>query len=333
MFYVSRRPPLKLVSASEADQRNTRAASGSMDFIMPGQQEHISVCICTYKRPHFLKRLLQKLDVQQTEGLFDFSIVVLDNDREESAKQTVAEFSKGSSIETSYLMEPTPSFALARNKVVGNTRGDYLAFIDDDEFPADDWLLTMLKTCKSHGVAGVLGPVLPHFEAEPPRWLVKGGFYDRPRHETGFAMGWQESRTGNVLIRRQIIEGMDAVFNPEFRMGGEDQDFFRRMMDKGHKFIWCDEAPAYETVPPHRWERKFLLKRALLRGKTTFRHPKNRARNIAKSLIAVPLYLVALPFLLLIGHHLFVKYLVKLCDHGGRLLALMNLNPVKERNN
>lgn len=300
---------------------------------MAGQKEHISVCVCTYKRPQLLKRLLDEVERQKTDGLFSISIVILDNDREESAQKTVAEFAKASSLETRYLMEPTPSFALARNKVVKNARGDYLAFIDDDEFPGNDWLLTMFKTCKAYGVAGVLGPVLPHFDVPPPRWLVKGGFYDRPRHETGFVMSWQESRTGNVLLKREIIEGMDEVFNPEFRTGGEDQDFFRRMTDKGHKFIWCDEAPAHETVPPHRWERRFLLKRALLRGRISFNHPKNRLRNLAKAFVAVPLYGIALPFLLVAGHHLFMKYLVRLCDHTGRLLALMNLNPIKERNN
>jgi len=276
---------------------------------------------------------LEKIERQQTDGLFEISIIVLDNDREESAKETVGKFTRASSIETSYLMEPTPSFALARNKVVRNAVGDFLAFIDDDEFPANDWLLTMLKTCKAHGVAGVLGPVLPHFEVAPPQWLVKGGFYDRPRHKTGFVMTWPESRTGNVLIKRQIMEGVEEVFNPGFRLGGEDQDFFRRMMAKGHKFIWCDEAPAYETVPTHRWKRRFLLKRALLRGKTTLNHPENRVRNIAKSIIAIPLYVIALPFLLIAGHHLFMRYLVRLFDHTGRLLAMLNLNPITERAN
>jgi succinoglycan biosynthesis protein ExoM len=295
--------------------------------------EHISVCICTYKRPALLKRLLEELSRQKTEGLFDYSFVVTDNDREESAKQVVTGFAADSSRETKYCMEPTPNFALARNNVVRNAKGDYLAFIDDDEFPAEDWLLMLLKTCKTHRAAGVLGPVLPHFEVAPPQWIIRAGFYDRPRHETGFVMGWQEARTGNVLIRRQILDGVDEVFRPEFGAGGEDQDFFRRMMDKGLVFIWCNEALAYETVPPHRWERRFLLKRALLRGKTTCKHPKNRVRNMAKSLVAVPLYALLLPFLLILGHHLFMKYLVRLCDHAGRLLALLGLNPIKERNN
>jgi hypothetical protein len=75
------------------------------------------------------------------------------------------------------------------------------------------------------------------------------------------------------------------------------------------------------------------LKRALLRGRTSFNHRKNLLRNLTKSLIAVPLYSVALPFLFFIGHHYFMRYLVRLCDHLGRLLAVVHLNPVKERAN
>lgn len=294
---------------------------------------HITVCICTFKRPHMLRRTLDSLRQQRTEGKFTYSIAVADNDKEKSAQETVTEFAASSGIETRYCMEPTPNIALARNCVVKHAHGDYLAFIDDDEFPNDDWLFAMLETTQTHQVAGVLAPVLPHFETEPPAWLKRAGFYDRPRHETGFVMGWQECRTGNVLLRRNILDGVDPVFNPAFGTGGEDQDFFRRMSEAGHQFIWCDEAPAYETVPPHRWTRSFLFHRAMLRGKTALRHPKNRLKNIAKSLIAVPLYLAALPFLFVAGHHHFMRYAVRLCDHAGRLLALARLNPVAERRN
>jgi succinoglycan biosynthesis protein ExoM len=148
--------------------------------------EHITVCICTFKRPQLLKRLLEELRFQKTEGRFDYSIVVADNDAEESAKQVVTDFARNSSAEMIYCVEPTPNIALARNKVLSRSRGDYLAFIDDDEFPSEDWLLVLLKTCKTHRVDGVLGPVKPHFEVEPPKWLIKAGFYDRATHDTGF---------------------------------------------------------------------------------------------------------------------------------------------------
>jgi succinoglycan biosynthesis protein ExoM len=296
-------------------------------------KEKITVCICTYRRPHFLKRLLTEVASQETSGLFDFSIVVVDNDAQQSAKTVVTDFANSSPTRISYQTEPTSNIALARNKAVAFADGDYLAFLDDDEVPIKQWLLTLFQTCKRYKADGVLGPVHPHFEVAPPDWLTKGGFYDRPTHKTGFVMSWDEARTGNVLLRKQILDGQNPVFRPEFGTGGEDQDFFRRMIEKGHTFIWCDEAPAFETIPPHRWEWRFLLKRALLRGKTSFRHPKNRLQNIAKSMIAVPLYVIALPLLLILGHHLFMKYFVRLFDHLGRLLALLNLNPIQERCN
>jgi len=40
---------------------------------------------------------------------------------------------------------------------------------------------------------------------------------------------------------------------------------------------------------------------------------------------------MALPVLLLAGQHYFMKYLVRLADHIGRLLASVGLNPVTER--
>ena len=225
-----------------------------------------------------------------------------------------------------YCVEPRKNIALVRNQALSQAEGEFIAFIDDDEFPVAPWLKHALTTCERLNVDGVLGPVEPHFDQEPPTWLRRGGFYDRPRHETGFPLAWPECRTGNVLFRRSILAGVDQPFHAEFGSGGEDQDFFRRMIEAGRRFVWCDEAVAYETVPPSRWKRRFLLSRALLRGRNSLRQRKHRARNLLKSIIAVPAYTLALPVLLLIGQHYFMRYLVKLADHTGRLLALAGLN-------
>ena len=50
---------------------------------------HISVCICTFKRPDRIGPLLAKLDRQLTDGLFTYSIVVSDNDAGRSAEGAV----------------------------------------------------------------------------------------------------------------------------------------------------------------------------------------------------------------------------------------------------
>jgi succinoglycan biosynthesis protein ExoM len=287
---------------------------------------HISVCICTFKRPRLLRKLLLELAKQDTAGLFSFSAVVTDNDREQSAKPVVDEVAAASPMPIKYCSETEQNIALARNKAVANADGDFVAFIDDDEFPPKDWLLTLLKVCNERNVAGVLAPVRPFFESEPPRWLVKGRFCERPEHPTGYVLNWRETRTGNVLFRRSILEGLNEPFRRELGNGGEDQEFFRRMIERGHEFVWCNEAPVYEVVPPERWKRGYMLRRALLRGQNE-RHLAN-ARAICKSLVAVPLYTLMLPFLVPAGHHWVMRYLIRLFDHAGRLIGVMGLRPL-----
>jgi succinoglycan biosynthesis protein ExoM len=290
---------------------------------------HITVCVCTFRRQLLLKRLLQELHNQETAGLFTYSIVIADNDHLRSAESVVSEFQAASSIPIKYCVEPQQNIARARNKAIENADGDFIAFIDDDEFPAKVWLLTLFKASSQYDVDGVLGPVKPYFDEKPPRWVVQGGFYERETHSTGSLVDWKKGLIGNVLLKRQIFDATEQPFRPEFRTG-EDQDFFRRMIKKGYVFIWSNEAVVYEVIPPVRWKRKFMLKRALLRGSTSLRHPTSGVLNIAKSFVAIPIYIAALPFALAVRHVWFMILLVKLFDHIGRLLALLGINPITQ---
>ena len=293
-----------------------------MDSPLP----HICVCICTYKRPALLSGLLAGLAAQRTDGLFTYSIVVADNDPETSGREAVGLFAESAAVPVTYCSEPERNIAMARNKAVGNARGEYIAFIDDDERPGDGWLLGLFKACGEYRADGVLGPVRPRFEEAPPPWIVKGGFFERPEHPTGYVLKWQETRTGNVLFRRDILEGDDKPFRPEFGTGSEDVEFFFEMTKRGRRFVWCAEAPVYESVPPERCTRAYLLRRAVVRGST---YPRRRGRGRAglmKSAVAIPAYALLLPFLFLFGRHLFVRYLIKLADHSSRVMAFLGVD-------
>jgi succinoglycan biosynthesis protein ExoM len=292
---------------------------------------HISVCICTFRRPEQLCRLLQTLHGLETGGLFSYSIVVADNDASRSAEQVVKEFEATATIHTTYCTEGQKNIARARNKVVENAHGDFIAFIDDDESPAGDWLLRLYQACVAHRAHGVLGPVKAKYECIPPAWMIKGAFFERPSYPTGYRLHWSETRTGNVVFRRSILDSEELPFRTQFDTMAEDLDFFRRMMERGHKFIWCNEAVVYEAVPESRCNRAYLLKRALLRGSNFPKHPSNHLRGAVSSLIALPCYAIALPFLALFGQHLFFNYAIKLCDHGSRLLALMGWPLITDR--
>ena len=289
---------------------------------------HVSVCICTFKRPTMLARLLRKLENQVTAGEFTYSIVVADNDASKSAETAVREIAAASRLSISYRVEPRQNIARARNAVIAGASGQFLAFIDDDEVPSDDWLLTALRFCLETGASGVLGPVRPYFDHVPPPWLVRGKFCERPEPETGYRLPWRETRTGNVLLRRSLVAGEAEPFSVAFGNGGEDQEFFKRKIEGGAVFVWCNDAAVYELVPPERCRRSYLLKRALLRGLN------ERAladyRGIVKSMVAVPLYALLLPVLLLVGEHHFMRYLVRLCDHLGKLLGAVGIKPLGE---
>ena len=291
--------------------------------------KHISVCVCTYKRPELLQRLLSHLHQQETEGRFTYSIVIVDNDRKKSAENVVSNFALASCIPITYGVVPEQNISQARNKAIEDANGDFVAFIDDDEFPIKRWLLTLFETCDKYEVEGVLGPVKRHFDVTPPKWVQKSKFYDRKTYPTGTTVWWREGRTGNVLLKRSILADMPVIFKPEFR-GSEDTDFFSRMIAKGYKFIWCDEAVAYEVIPPIRWDSTFLIKRALLRGSNAIKYESLGIREIAKSIVAVPVYALGLPFAFLLGRHRFMDLLTRLCDHLGKLLAIVGINPVKE---
>jgi succinoglycan biosynthesis protein ExoM len=284
-----------------------------------------------------LSRLLNRLLEQQTDDAFTFSCIVIDNDQKRSAEKTVGVFQGLQKLEFIYDCEPERNFAVVRNRAIQKSRGDFIAFIDDDEVPEKDWLLKLLQTCDQFKCDGVLGPVRPYFENEPPRWLDRSGLCHRPIHPTGLILNWEQTRSGNCLLRRNIFFENGIQFDPAYRTGGEDVDFFKRAIGTGKKFVWCEEAPAYELVPPERMRVTYYLRRALLQGTISLKyalgknHIADRAKIILKSGAALVIYTLALPFLFISGTHRFVRCLVKACHHLGRLSALCGMPIIHER--
>ena len=296
---------------------------------MSSWASHITVCLCTYKRPSLLMRALDGVCVLDVNRSFTYSIVVVDNDHQRSAEAVVQNTGARTHIPITYCVEPRQNIALARNKALATATGELLAFLDDDECPPRDWLVTMLDTLERFGAHGVLGPVKPSFDAHAPRWVIEGGFYDRPDHPTGMTLAWGQCRTGNVLLRRAVVSTDGPQFRPEF-LSGEDQDFFRRKIAQGWSFVWCNEAPVYEAVPANRWSPRFLVRRALFRGVFSHKNRSGSAMPIVESLVAMPAYVVVLPVALFIGRARFMKCVFTLSYHAGRLLAAIGINPIRQ---
>jgi glycosyltransferase involved in cell wall biosynthesis len=269
--------------------------------------------------------LLRALAKQATGTRFTFSVIVADNDVRQSARVVVEECASEAALSIQYCAEPKRNIAAVRNTALAMAQGEFVAWIDDDETPAGAWLDTLYRCCMDHAADAVLGPVVPYFEKTPPTWLRKGRFCERPRYATGYSLNWRETRTGNLLIRRKIVTGLVEPFSHRFPNGGEDQEFFKRMLEDGRVAVWCDEAIVYEMVPFTRCRRRYVLLRALRRGQAELHFTD--ARSIFRSLVAVIGYSMTLPLLLVAGQHRFMRNAMRICDHAGKVLAFFGFEP------
>jgi len=298
--------------------------------------DHIGICIPTFKRPKLLRRLLFAVSRQDTGGLFFYSVHVIDNDPMRSAETTVLECARTASVRITYEVEPIQNIAMARNRALQSAEGNFIAFVDDDEVPGDNWLLTLYLACRQYRVDGVLGPVRPLFGLDAPLWLKESGLCDRPSHESGTVLNHLQTRTGNVLFQRRILDEVPTPFPPEKgRTGGEDIEFFRRMIARGCSFRWCAEAPVFEQVTPDRYKREYYFAKALRIGGLTGEMLRNggtgRWPAAIQSCCAAVVHMATGTAEFIVRDYSHVQHAVKLAYHVGRICGCLGIVPVRYR--
>lgn len=220
----------------------------------------VSICICTFRRPQGLARLLRSL-AGLDPATPSHEILVVDNDEGRTGEAVVGQ-SRAEGLGVEYLVEPRRGLARARNRLVEAARGEFIAFIDDDEEADPCWLAELMEATLRHGADGGVGPVIPRFPDSTPRWMIDGGFFDRERPPTGTILTWRQSRTGNCLVRRSLLAALPGPFNLAFdRSGGEDSDMFIRLIAGGARVVAADSALVYEHLSPDRARKGWLLRR------------------------------------------------------------------------
>jgi GT2 family glycosyltransferase len=170
-----------------------------------------------------------------------------------------------------YEVEPQRGISFSRNRAVRlalEWQADAIAFLDDDETASPQWIGELLAAFREYQADVIAGPVLPSYEPGVADWVIKGKFFERPRHPTGTGVNY--AITANCLIAARLLAPAVEPFDPAFAIGGGgDTHFFRQAQAQGAKIVWADEAVVYERVPPSRATLRWLLARAY-RGGTSF---------------------------------------------------------------
>jgi glycosyltransferase involved in cell wall biosynthesis len=227
--------------------------------------EKIALCVPTFKRPKMLARMLDAVATLDTTH--DLRVLVADNDAEGHAGFNLVHGLSAYRWPLVAVVADKRGIAQARNTLIEEalkTDADFIAMLDDDEWPDAHWLDEFLKAARETQADLLQGSILFGMET------VGDGHSDirRASGPTDMLQG-----AGNILIRRAILENTPAPwFDPAFGLtGGEDHDFFTRLSRAGARFAWSDEARAYGDVPESRTGTGWLLTRAYSIGNSDMR--------------------------------------------------------------
>jgi succinoglycan biosynthesis protein ExoM len=224
----------------------------------------ISICLCTYKRAELLTNCLISL-LNQNNSL-QFEIIVTDNDSACSGKPVFdrmeAQFSEAG-VPFFYQVEPVQNIALARNRCVRVARGEFVAFMDDDEIASPSWINNLYETLNDCEADGVWGPVEPIIPESFPEWMRKSRIFVRPNPRHKSLVRDTDLRTGNAMIKRSLLTMREGPFCEKLgRIGGSDSEYFSWLRIRGSKFIWGRNAEVYEHIE----EKRRYLRWHLIRG-------------------------------------------------------------------
>jgi glycosyltransferase involved in cell wall biosynthesis len=292
---------------------------------------HVFVCVPTFRRPEGLRKLLTHLEQSIYVGMIE--VVVVDNDTvTRSGAVVVDQMAPTYRFPLRCLVEPRRGHTYAYNRAFvtacrATPAPDYVAVLDDDEYPHPNWLSKMISVAKSTEADIVGGPVFPVFDA-PEHWLARSGLYTPTRYKTGpVAMIYG---AGNMLIRRDMLENyLDEPFDHAFAFtGGSDYDFFWRCRKDGHSFAWADDAHVFETTPRSRTTVAYLLRRRFRTGAEATRIDRKLAGSVdgplrrwCKALGLIGTGTLSLPFTALGGRPGMMRSLMWTARGAGRIAA------------
>jgi succinoglycan biosynthesis protein ExoM len=235
----------------------------------------VTVAVLTFRRPSELASCLAAVAAHLDGARLSaggrgviLSLLVVDNDAHASARCIVDDLADRLPLSISYVVEPHPGIAAARDRALEEAgRSDLLVFLDDDERPSESWIQPLLDTWAATGAAAVMGRVVSVFGSPLDPWVSAGEFFRRRSMPTGSRI--TVGAAGNLLLDLATVRRLGIRFDRRLALGaGEDSLFTQQLARSGAAVVWCEESVVTDHVPPQRTTRRWVLQRARSHGNT-----------------------------------------------------------------
>jgi len=233
----------------------------------------ITVIVCTYNRCQSLAKTLDSLAASKLPEVVDWEVLVVDNNSSDQTREVIEDFCTRYRERFRYVFEPRQGKSHALNTAIRESRGDVLAFTDDDVTVEPTWLQNLTAALVDGQWAGAGGRTLPASIVSPPRWLALNGKYTHAGMlYAHFDLGHEPQELerppygANMAFRKEMFEKYGA-FRTDLGPGlgrqvprfGEDTEVGWRLIKAGEKLRYEPSAVVYHVVPEERMRKGHFL--------------------------------------------------------------------------
>ncbi len=230
----------------------------------------ITVAICTLNRAESLRLTLASLAAMRVPADLDWELVVVNNGCTDPTDEVIAGFAGRLPVRREF--EPQRGVSNARNRAVDATRGDYIAWTDDDVTVDPVWLAAHAEAFRRWPAAVFGGPILPCYEEPAVKWvleaeaLLRDPYAVRDFGDTPLALSVAEGRLpygANFAIRtteqRRFRYNPELGFGPGRRRLGEETQVIQRVLRSGNIGYWVPAAKVAHRIGHDRQTRGYIV--------------------------------------------------------------------------
>lgn len=229
----------------------------------------VSVIICTYNRCESLRGALNSLEAMFVPAGLVWELLVIDNNSQDKTSETVGAFLTRRSLPLTYIFEPIAGLSTARNRGIRESRGEILAFLDDDVMVSPQWLIEVRNAFQQYHAACVGGRVLLHQTSPRPSWwhqAYDGAVGEFDRGTRVIIDESEEPRIGigaNIIFKRTVFETCGWFRTDLGRKGsqlttGEEAEMVQRLRQQKQTLVYYPDALVYHCVPGERFSKHYL---------------------------------------------------------------------------
>lgn len=219
----------------------------------------VSIIMPTYNRGHCLERAITSV-INQTYHKWE--LIIVDNNSTDDTDKIISSFND-SRIRL-LKINNNGVIAASRNLGIDAASGEYLAFLDSDDW----WHSQKLDISISHlrGGADIVYHDLYLVSSYPPKKRLYKKAKTRALTENPFEellQGGNVIVTSSVLVRRALFEKINGFSEEESLIAAEDFDAWIRLCKFTNKFVRIDQTLGYywwgsgNTDTPEREIKKF----------------------------------------------------------------------------